>query len=69
MTRGGKREGAGRPPGDPDLVKIPLATKLPAWLVAWLREQDEPIAVLIEEALVKTHKLQGPRSGSRRKGA
>ncbi|MDZ7750131.1 MAG: hypothetical protein U5S82_00360 [Gammaproteobacteria bacterium] len=50
-------------------MKIPLATKLPAWLVAWLREQDEPIAVLIEEALVKTHKLQGPRSGSRRKGA
>ena len=39
MSAGGKREGAGRPPIDPQMVKIPIGYKLPRWLVEWLRER------------------------------
>lgn len=60
MSAGGKRKGAGRPPGDPDLVKVPVGYKLPRWLVDWLREQEEPAAVLIEDALRRRHKLKPP---------
>lgn len=60
MSHGGKRQGAGRPPGDPDLVKVPVGYKLPRWLVEWMREQDTPAAQLIEEALTKRHKLKPP---------
>lgn len=38
---GGKREGAGRPPIGPRLVKVPVGYKLSRWLVDWLRDQDE----------------------------
>jgi hypothetical protein len=60
MSLGGKREGAGRPPINPQLVKVPLGTRLPTWLVEWMREQDAPIAQLIEEALCEQHKLKPP---------
>ena len=55
----------GRPPRPEALHKIPVSYKLPRWLVEWLREQAEPAAVLIEEALVKRHKLTPPGSRSR----
>lgn len=61
MARGGKREGAGRPPLDPQLVKVPVGYKLSRWLVEWMREQETPSAQLIEAALMKTHKLKPPR--------
>ena len=60
MSRGGKREGAGRPPIDPQMVKVPVGYKLPQWLVDWIREQDEPAAQLIEAALCKAHHLRPP---------
>ena len=60
MSRGGRREGAGRPPIDQRLVKVPVGYKLPRWLVEWLREQDEPAAQLIEDALRRRHKLKPP---------
>lgn len=60
MARDGKRTGAGRPLGDPDLVKVPVGYKLPRWLVEWLREQDTPAAQLIEDALRRRHKLKPP---------
>ena len=56
----------GRPPRPEALHKIPVSYKLPRWLVEWLREQTEPAAGLIEEALVKRHKLTPPGSRSRR---
>lgn len=59
-NHGGKRQGAGRPPGDPRLVKVPVGYRLPPWLVEWLREQDEPAAQLIEDALCRRHKLKPP---------
>lgn len=61
MNAGGKREGAGRKPGDPRLVKVPVGYKLPCWLVEWLRAQDKPAAVLIEEALLARNKLKPPK--------
>ena len=59
--QGGKREGAGRPPADPLLKKVPTGYKLPQWLKGWLGEQEEPAAVLIEQALVAKHKLKPPK--------
>ena len=60
---GGKREGAGRPPIDPKMVKVPVGYKLPRWLVDWLREQNVPAAQLIEDALRRRHKLKPPAKG------
>lgn len=60
MSYGGKREGAGRPPIDPRMVKVLVGYKLPRWLVEWLRDQDEAAAVLIEDALCEKHKLKPP---------
>lgn len=66
MSQGGKREGAGRPPIDPQIIKVPVGYKLPRWLVEWLREQDTPAAQLIEDALRKQHKLKAPNAGIHR---
>lgn len=60
---GGARRGAGRPPGDPGLVKVPVGYKLPQWLVDWLREQDTPAAQLIEDAVRWRHKIKPPKQG------
>lgn len=69
MTGGGKREGAGRPPIDPQRVKVPVGYKLPRWLVGWLRAQEEPAARLIEDALRRRHKLKPPAGGQLISGA
>jgi hypothetical protein len=57
---GGKREGAGRKPSPPALLKIPISIKLPRWLVEWMDAQPESRAVLIEDALQKQHKVSPP---------
>ena len=54
--RGGKRKGAGRKPG---INKISHATKLPRWIVAWLKTRSNQ-AVTIEIALIEYYKLQKP---------
>jgi len=59
LSRGGRREGAGRRPIDPQMVKIPVGYKLQRWLVEWLREQPNQAAT-IEDALIWRHKLKGP---------
>jgi len=56
--RGGKRKGAGRKPG---VNKIPYATRLPKWLVAWLQTQTNQ-AKTIEAALVGYYKLRNPET-------
>ena len=61
MMRGGKREGSGRPYADERMKKEPYSTRLPAWLLEWMREQAEPGAVLIEQALRKAFKLKPPK--------
>lgn len=59
-NHGGKRKGAGRPPINPQLVKIPVGYKLPQWLVEWIRKQDKPAAQMIESALCQVHRLRPP---------
>ena len=53
----------GRPFADPLFKKMPLATKLPRWLLDWLRspERNESIAVMIDLALCKVYKLKKPK--------
>jgi hypothetical protein len=58
--KGGKREGAGRKPSPPALLKIPVSIKLPRWLVEWMDAQHLSRAVLIEEALQKQYKIDPP---------
>ncbi len=59
MTSGGKRKGAGRPPGTVKKdKKISYATKLPPYLIAWLREQEKPATQLIEQALCEYFEIK-----------
>ena len=53
MPRGGARKGAGgKKPRLPEgKKKIQIGTRLDAGLVQWLRDQDRPMAQLIEEAV------------------
>lgn len=52
--------GPGRPCIDPRMKKIPVGYALPRWLVAWIRDQDKPAAVLIEDALRAVHGINPP---------
>jgi len=42
---------------------VPVGYKLPSWLVEWLRDQEEPAAQLIEDALCQLHNLNPPECG------
>jgi hypothetical protein len=55
---------AGAPSKHPALVKVPVGLKLPRWLLDWLRQQDKSMAVLIEEALKRRHKIKPPDVGA-----
>lgn len=57
---GGKRDGAGRKPSHPALLKVPISIKLPRWLVEWMDSQSQSRAVLIEDALEKQHGIEHP---------
>jgi hypothetical protein len=59
-THGGKREGSGRRPVDPALKKMPIFLKLPQWMLDWMATREENRAELIEQALMKVHKLTPP---------
>ena len=43
------------------LKKVPHSGKLSKWLREWLRDQPEPKDRLIEEAVIKQHKLKPPK--------
>lgn len=58
---GGARQGAGRKPRDPLLKKNAVGYRLPQWLITWMSEQEEPNSILIEDALIKQHKLKPPK--------
>lgn len=57
MSKGGKREGAGRPALPDSEKKAGVYVKLPPWLIAWLDSQPESRAVLIEKAIRKAYKV------------
>jgi len=59
--KGGKREGAGRPPAPVELKKRMVSIRLPEWLIIWMDDQPETNrAILIEEALQKIHGISPP---------
>lgn len=60
--RGGAREGAGRKPADPHLVRVAVPLRLQAWLVEFIDAQPSTRAQVIEAALLKAHKLKAPRA-------
>ena len=61
MTRGGKREGAGRKKG---IKKIRHTIRLSIKWIKWLRKQDQYQGVLIERALKETYsKKKGEKDG------
>ena len=61
---GGKREGSGRKPSPPELLKVPVSIKFPRWLIEWMDTQPESRAVLIEAALKRQHKIKPPGQGA-----
>ncbi|SFO08919.1 hypothetical protein [Xenorhabdus japonica] len=58
--RGGKRAGAGRPPIDKNLRKMPVTIKIPKWIIDWLNEQPETKVRLIENAIIKHYNISPP---------
>jgi len=51
----------GRPPlENRQLIKDPISIKLPRWLLDWMAEQPHNRARLIEEAMIKVHRLKPP---------
>jgi len=61
---GGKREGSGRKPSPPELLKVPISLKLPRWLIEWMNTQPGSRAVLIEEAMKRQYKIKPPEQGA-----
>jgi len=57
---GGKRAGAGRKVVRPEFKKDIKGVRLPAWMWAWMDEQDESRGKLLEAALIKAYKLNPP---------
>ncbi len=64
-TRGGKREGAGRPKIKPCLKKEPLSVRIAQWRIDFLNKREEITgesrAVLTEKALDAYYKLEPPK--------
>lgn len=48
------------PDGHSAFYKVVYNTKLPKWLVDWLRNQDRPAVRIIEEALMEEYGLHPP---------
>jgi len=62
--RGGKRDGAGRPAGTGRPIveeserRLHRGIRLPRWVLEWCDAQDEPLARIVERALIEHYKLR-----------
>ena len=62
--RGGAREGAGRPKGIHKQIKDPIerretiGIRLPAYMVDWLKYQNQPAGRIIERALLEVYRTE-----------
>ncbi len=59
----GARRKPGPKPKPRSQKKIPISTKVSAWVYDWLkwrRKQGDTIATIIEDAVIKQHKLEKP---------
>ena len=52
---------AGRPPIASHLQRVSVPLRLPRWVVEWIDAQEGTRADVIEAALLKAHKLKGPK--------
>ena len=65
--RGGARPNAGRPKGIRKRIKPEserrqtIGVRLPAWMVQWLKNHDDPAGRVIERALIMTYDLKKPK--------
>jgi len=65
--RGGARPGAGRPKGIHTPIKAQavkrqtIGVRLPAWMVEWVKGQNEPAGRIIEKAIINTFNLKEPK--------
>lgn len=57
--RGGARPGSGRKALPPGQAKVSVSIKLPPWMITWMGEQTDNRTTLIEQAVIKAHKLKG----------
>ena len=58
---GGKREGAGRKSPAPELSRVGVPLRLPAWMVVWIDSQGGSRASVIEAAMLKAYHLKPPK--------
>jgi len=58
--KGGKQPGAGRPKTPYLLERIQYSTRLPRYIVKWLKKHKWQ-GRIIEEALVKNHDIEKPK--------
>ena len=59
--RGGAREGAGRKSPAPELCRVGVPLRLPAWMVVFIDSQGGSRAGVIESAMLKAYHLKPPK--------
>lgn len=60
-NHGGKREGAGRPFVNEDLKRNTMPVRIPQWLISVIDSLDGSRGKVVEEAVIKAHKLKPPK--------
>ena len=61
MSKGGKREGAGRKPLPEAIKRQPCPVKLPQWIIDDIDSHPGSRAAVLEAAYIKAHKLKEPK--------
>ncbi len=51
----------GRPPAAPHLQRVNVPLRLPRWLVEWIDAQPGFRTNVIQDAILKAHKLKPPK--------
>lgn len=62
MTKPAPTKRPGRPFIAAHLQRVSVPLRLPRWLVKWIDAQEGTRADVIEAALLKAHKLRGPKA-------
>lgn len=62
MTKPAPTKKPGRPQTAAHLQRVTVPLRLPRWLVKWIDAQEGTRADVIEAALLKAHKLRGPKA-------
>ena len=60
MSKGGTRQGAGRPNAPDDLKKEQITVRLSRYVIKWLKKHKNQ-GKTIEEALIEKHDIEEPK--------